>query len=121
MAKKMKLCIIGTGYVGLVTGACLADAGNSVICVDNNKDKIDKLKKGVIPIFEPGLKEIVRKNKKSKRLSFTTNLKSAARKSDIIFICVNTPPKKNGEPDLCFIEAVSRELVDVLDKYSCNS
>ena len=90
----MKLCMIGTGYVGLVTGACFADLGHNVICVDRNKKIIEKLKKGIIPIYEPGLGELVKKNFKSNRLSFTINLEESIKKSQIIFICVGTPTKK---------------------------
>ena len=90
----MKLCMIGTGYVGLVSGVCFSDAGNKVYCVDNNKKKIDLLNKGIVPIFEPGLEEILKKNQRQKRLIFTTNLKDAVKNSDIIFICVGTPTKK---------------------------
>ena len=92
----MKLCMIGTGYVGLVSGACFSDLGNEVICVDKNLDIVKKLKNGIIPIYEPGLSEIVKKNYKSKRLNFTTNLSQAVKKSQIIFICVGTPTKKNS-------------------------
>ena len=82
----MKLCMIGTGYVGLVSGVCFSDIGNTVICVDKDKKKIDLLKKGIVPIFEPGLEEILKKNFIQKRLIFTTDLKDAVKKSDIIFI-----------------------------------
>tara|TARA_B100000029_G_scaffold292671_1_gene286183 strand:+ start:758 stop:2056 length:1299 start_codon:yes stop_codon:yes gene_type:complete len=92
----MKLCMIGTGYVGLVSGVCFADLGNDVICVDKDEDKINKLKKGIIPIYEPGLEELVKKNYKSKKLSFTSNISEAIKKSNIIFICVGTPTKKNS-------------------------
>ena len=92
----MKLCMIGTGYVGLVSGVCFADLGNDVICVDKDDAKINKLKKGIIPIYEPGLEELVKKNYKSKKLSFTTNISEAIKKANIIFICVGTPTKKNS-------------------------
>ena len=91
----MKLCMIGTGYVGLVSGVCFSDLGNDVICVDKDLNKIENLKNGVIPIYEPGLDELVIKNYKNKRLKFSTNLKDSILKSDIIFICVGTPTKKN--------------------------
>ena len=107
----MKLCMIGTGYVGLVSGACFADLGNDVICVDKDNDKITKLKKGIIPIYEPGLDELVKKNYKSNRLSFTSNISEAIKKSNIIFICVGTPTKKNSNAaDLTQIFNVAKEI-----------
>ena len=90
----MKICIIGTGYVGLVSGACFADLGNTVWCVDKDSEKIDLLNYNQVPFFEPGLKELVNKNFSSNRLKFTTNFKLAVRNSDIIFICVGTPTLK---------------------------
>ncbi len=90
----MKLCMIGTGYVGLVSGVCFSDLGNDVICVDKDLSKIENLKNGIIPIYEPGLDELIVKNYKNKRLKFSTNLKDSILKSDIIFICVGTPTKK---------------------------
>ena len=90
----MKLCMIGTGYVGLVSGVCFADLGNNIICVDKDKSKINSLNKGIIPIYEPGLEEILKRNFKQNRIIFTDNLKDAVTKSDIIFICVGTPTKK---------------------------
>ena len=92
----MKICMIGTGYVGLVTGVCFSDLGNSVICVDKDLNKINSLNKGIIPIYEPGLEELVKKNFKVGRLQFSTDLKSAVNRSDIVFICVGTPTKKNS-------------------------
>ncbi len=107
----MKLCMIGTGYVGLVSGVCFADLGNDVICVDKDNDKITKLKKGIIPIYEPGLEELVEKNYKSRRLSFTSNISEAIKKSNIIFICVGTPTKKNtNAADLSQIFTVAKEI-----------
>ncbi len=107
----MKLCMIGTGYVGLVSGACFADLGNDVICVDKDKNKINKLKKGIIPIYEPGLEELVKKNYKSNRLSFTSNISEAITKSNIIFICVGTPTKKNNNSaDLSQVFNVAKEI-----------
>ena len=100
----MKICFIGAGYVGLVSGACFADLGNSVWCVDNNKEKIDSLNNGHVPFFEPGLEEIVTKNYSSGRLKFTTDLSSAVKDSDIIFICVGTPmskKKKISKSSIC--------------------
>jgi UDPglucose 6-dehydrogenase len=86
--------MIGTGYVGLVSGVCFSDLGNNVICVDKDKDKINLLKKGTVPIYEPGLSELVLKNYRNKRLSFSSDLKTSVRNSDIVFICVGTPTKK---------------------------
>ena len=107
----MKICVIGTGYVGLVSGACFSDLGNNVICVDKEKDKIFDLKNGIIPIYEPGLKELVVKNYKTKKLNFTNDLESAVRKSDIIFISVGTPAKKNSNAaDLTQVYDVSKEI-----------
>ncbi|MFV1950401.1 MAG: 2-dehydropantoate 2-reductase N-terminal domain-containing protein, partial [Nitrospinota bacterium] len=87
----MNICVIGTGYVGLVTGAVFADLGNDVICVDNDKKKIELLNKGTMPIYEPGLKEMVQSNAEDERLIFTTDLSEGVRRSEIIFICVGTP------------------------------
>ena len=92
----MKLCMIGTGYVGLVSGVCFADLGNEVICVDNNKDKIDSLKKGQIPIYEPGLSELVIKNIKNKRLHFSLDLKRSVKESDIFLFVLAHQLKKEG-------------------------
>ena len=91
----MKLCVIGTGYVGLVSGTCFADIGHTVYCVDKNEDIIKKLNSGKSTIFEPGLSELIKENYKSKRLFFTSNISEALNKSEIIFICVGTPSKKN--------------------------
>ena len=114
----MKLCMIGTGYVGLVSGVCFSDLGNDVICVDNNKKKIENLEKGIVPIYEPGLDELVLKNYKNKRLKFSTNLKDAILKSDVIFICVGTPTKKNGNgADLSQIFGVAREISNSISKF----
>ena len=114
----MKLCMIGTGYVGLVSGVCFADLGNEVICVDNNIKKINLLKKGKIPIYEPGLSELVVKNYKNKRLYFSTELKKSVKDSDIIFICVGTPTKKGGgSADLNQVYNVSKEISSSINKY----
>jgi len=114
----MKLCMIGTGYVGLVSGACFSDLGNDVICVDKDENKINDLKKGKIPIFEPGLEELVIKNYKNKKLKFSTDLKDSIKKSDIIFICVGTPSKKNGNgADLTQIYSVSKEISKYINKF----
>jgi UDPglucose 6-dehydrogenase len=114
----MKLCMIGTGYVGLVSGVCFSDLGNNVICVDRDLEKVANLKKGIIPIYEPGLDELVLKNYKNKRLKFSTNLKESILKSDIVFICVGTPTKKNGNgADLSQIYSVAKEIRSSISKY----
>ena len=113
----MNIAIIGTGYVGLVTGACLAKLGNSVICVDNDTDKIRFLKKGVVPIYEPGLKELISSNVKHKRLVFSTSIKEAVKKSRIIFIAVGTPDSGDGEADLTGIEKVASDIAANLKDY----
>ena len=114
----MKLCMIGTGYVGLVSGVCFSDLGNDVICVDKDVNKITKLKNGKIPIYEPGLEELVLKNYRNKRLSFSTDLKDSVKKSDIIFICVGTPTKKGGNSaDLGQIYSVAKEIGSSINKF----
>jgi len=113
----VNISIVGSGYVGLVTGACLADLGNKVICVDKDRAKIDSLKKGRIPIYEPGLQELVIRNQKKKRLKFTTSIKDGVKDSKIIFIAVGTPPKANGEADLAFVEDVSRQIAKNMTSY----
>ena len=114
----MKLCMIGTGYVGLVSGVCFSDVGNKVYCVDNDKKKIDLLNNGKIPIYEPGLEEILKKNFKQKRLIFTSDLKKAVDNSDIIFICVGTPTKKNSNSaELKYVFNVARELKKIIKSY----
>ena len=114
----MKLCMIGTGYVGLVSGVCFSDLGNTVYCVDKNIDKISALNDGVVPIYEPGLDEVLKKNFKQKRLIFTSDLKKAVLKSDIIFICVGTPTKKNSNSaDLKYVFNVVNELKKIISKY----
>ena len=113
----MNVCVIGTGYVGLVTGAVFADLGNDVICVDNDKEKIARLKKGVMPIYEPGLEEMVQRNVSDNRLSFTTDIAGAVKKSEVVFIAVGTPAKENGETDLSYVEAVAKEIARSIDRY----
>ena len=114
----MKLCMIGAGYVGLVSGVCFSDLGNEVICVDKDLNKIENLKKGIIPIYEPGLNELVLKNFNNKRLKFSTNLKESVSKSDIIFICVGTPTKRNGSAaDLSQIYNVVKEISSSIAKF----
>lgn len=113
----MKIAVVGAGYVGLVSGACFAGLGNRVICVDIDPKKIAFLKKGRLPIYEPGLEELVRQNIKKKNISFTTDLKSAVRRSEVIFIAVGTPPKANGEADLSFVENVARTVAREINSY----
>ena len=114
----MKLCMIGTGYVGLVSGTCFADLGNNVVCVDNDIDKIKNLSQGKVPIYEPGLSELVLKNYKNKRLTFSTDLKKSINTSDVIFICVGTPTKKNGSSaDLSQIYNVASEIKSSINSF----
>src|SRR3989338_6868867 len=113
----MKIAVTGTGYVGLVTGTCFAELGNDVVCVDIDEDKINKLNEGIVPIYEPGLEELIARNKKEGRQAFTTDLKKSIKESEIIFICVGTPPKDNGEADLSYVDDVARKVADVIDSY----
>jgi UDPglucose 6-dehydrogenase len=113
----MKVCVVGIGYVGLVTAGCLAEAGNSVVCVDNDAKKIDGLKKGVIPIYEPGLSEIVQRNEKVKRLEFTTDLKHGVDNAVIIFLAVGTPSQPDGSADISAILAVAAEIAQIMPDY----
>ena len=113
----MKLTIIGTGYVGLVTGACFAEVGHRVVCVDNDEAKVKLLKSGGIPIYEPGLEELVKKNTTAGRLSFTSSTAEGVEQSDIIFIAVPTPPQPDGSVDMSFIEKVAREIAAAMKDY----
>ena len=113
----MKICMVGTGYVGLVTGACLADFGMDVVCVDKDEAKIAALQSGRIPIYEPGLEAIVAKNERAGRLRFTTDLKSAIETSLAIFIAVGTPPKADGSPDLTFVRQVAEAVALHMNGY----
>lgn len=110
----MNLAIIGTGYVGLTTGTCFAEVGHNVVCVDNNRNKVEMLREGKVPIFEPDLEDMIVSNSSAGRLSFTTDLAKAVADSEIIFIAVPTPPHEDGSVDLSYIEAVSHEIADVL-------
>jgi len=113
----MKLTIIGTGYVGLVTGTCFAEVGHQVICVDSDARKVELLKAGGIPIYEPGLEELVKKNVAAGRLSFTNSTTEGVEKSDVIFIAVPTPPQPDGSVDMSFIEKVAREIAGAMTSY----
>src|SRR5881296_2978721 len=113
----MNICVVGTGYVGLVTGAVFADLGNDVICVDNQPEKVAALQAGKMPIYEPGLEEMVGRNVADARLAFTTDLAAAVRRALIIFITVGTPPKDTGETDLSAVEAVAREIAAAMERY----
>lgn len=114
----MKISVIGSGYVGLVAGTCFADSGNDVVCVDSNKAKIEQLQAGGLPIFEPGLEELVKRNVKENRLVFTTDLKTAVGESEVVFIAVGTPPDENGEADLQHVLAAAREIGRALKHYT---
>ncbi len=114
----MNICVVGTGYVGLVTGAVFADLGNDVTCVDNQPDKIGGLNAGKMPIYEPGLEEMVARNVADCRLSFTTDLSAAVKRSQIVFITVGTPPKADGQTDLSAVEAVAKEIGQAMDKHT---
>ncbi|MBI4590631.1 MAG: UDP-glucose/GDP-mannose dehydrogenase family protein, partial [Candidatus Rokubacteria bacterium] len=113
----MNICVVGAGYVGLVTGAVFADLGNDVICVDKVREKIEGLKQGRMPIYEPGLEEMVARNVADGRLGFTTDLAEGVRKSEIVFIAVGTPPKVNGETDLSAVEEVALGIAQAMDRY----
>ncbi|MFH0792446.1 MAG: UDP-glucose/GDP-mannose dehydrogenase family protein [bacterium] len=113
----MNVCVIGTGYVGLVTGVVFADLGNEVVCCDSDEKKIAMLHEGKLPIYEPGLEEMVERNLKDNRLIFTTDTAEGVRRSQVIFIAVGTPPKQNGETDLSYVEAVAMEIAKHLDHY----
>jgi UDPglucose 6-dehydrogenase len=114
----MKVAIFGTGYVGLVTGACLAEMGNHVVCVDIDEAKVERLRQGVIPIFEPGLDAIVRRNHAEGRLDFTTDAATAIAHGELIFIAVGTPPDEDGSADLSYVLAVARSVGQHLDRYA---
>ncbi|MBN2830382.1 MAG: UDP-glucose/GDP-mannose dehydrogenase family protein, partial [Candidatus Cloacimonetes bacterium] len=113
----MKLAVVGTGYVGLVTGTCFAEMGNDVICVDNDSRKIEMLNAGKIPIWEPGLEEMVQRNVAEGRLSFTKDIKTAVEKSLVIFIAVGTPPDEDGSADLQYVLSVASDIANYMNDY----
>jgi UDPglucose 6-dehydrogenase len=113
----MNICVIGTGYVGLVTGVVFSDLGNEVVCVDKNEEKIALLRAGVMPIYEPGLEEMVARNADEGRLTFTSDLETAVRKSEVIFICVGTPPQEDGSTDMGQVESAARGIAAAMDRY----
>ena len=113
----MKLAVIGTGYVGLVVGACLAENGNEVVCVDNDSKKIRGLKRGKIPIYEPGLNELVDRNQEEQRLRFSTSLNRSVKNAQVIFIAVGTPEGEDGSADLKYVTAVARDLARAMNGY----
>lgn len=114
----MNIAIVGTGYVGLVSGACFAEVGIDVTCVDIDADKIEKLKEGKIPIYEPGLEDLVTRNTKAGRLHFTTDLKNCIDNTDVVFCAVGTPPDEDGSADLRYVEAVAREFGSLINRYT---
>jgi UDPglucose 6-dehydrogenase len=114
----MKIAVVGTGYVGLVLGACLAENGNTVVCVDKDESKVNTLKAGRMPIYEPGLEELVRRNDQEERLAFTTDLASAVRASDFVFIAVGTPQGEDGSADLQHVLEVARDIGRAMNKYT---
>jgi UDPglucose 6-dehydrogenase len=113
----MKISIVGTGYVGLVSGTCFAETGIDVVCVDVNESKINLLKSGHIPIYEPGLEDIYKRNVEKGRLSFTTNLRESLTDTDAVFIAVGTPPDEDGSADLKYVLGVAREIGLYIDHY----
>src|SRR5215831_4733836 len=114
----MKIAVVGTGYVGLVLGACLAENGNTVACVDKDAAKVSTLRAGRMPIYEPGLEEIVRRNHTDERLSFTTDLAASVRSADIVFIAVGTPQGEDGSADLSHVLDVARAIGRAIEKYT---
>src|SRR3954447_12747528 len=113
----MRLAVIGTGYVGLVAGACFAESGNDVVCVDKDQQKIETLNAGQMPIYEPGLEELVRRNRQEGRLTFTTELDSAVKEAQIIFIAVGTPQGADGSADLQHVLGVARDVARAMNAY----
>src|SRR6266404_4196721 len=113
----MHISVIGTGYVGLVTGACFAEFGVDVTCVDVDEKKVDKLNRGVIPIYEPGLDTIVEKNVAAHRLGFTTDLRTAVERAQIVFLAVGTPPQADGSPDMSFYRKAAKDVAEAINGY----
>ena len=113
----MKVCVVGTGYVGLVAGTCLAEMGNDVICVDNNLEKLSQLEKGIVPIYEPGLEELIKVNVSEGRLNFTSNLQEAVQKSLVCFIAVGTPQGEDGQADLKYVYEVAKSIGQSINDY----
>ncbi|EBD8094971.1 UDP-glucose/GDP-mannose dehydrogenase family protein, partial [Salmonella enterica] len=113
----MNIAVIGTGYVGLVSGVCFSEIGNQVICVDNNEAKVEMLNEGNVPIYEPGLKELMASNMQAGNLSFTSNIADAISQSDIIFIAVGTPSLPSGEANLSYVEQVAIEIGSHIESY----
>ena len=113
----MKVAVIGTGYVGLVSGTCFAEAGNDVLCVDNNQAKLEKLRKGEVPIYEPGLETLFQRNTKEGRLNFTDSLSDAVKHAEVIFLALPTPPMEDGSADLKYVLGVAHEIGELLEDY----
>src|SRR5262245_2696424 len=113
----MNIAVIGTGYVGLVTGACFSELGVNVTCIDKDESKIESLRRGIMPIYEPGLEELVEKNVKQRRLTFTTDLKEAVEQSLVVFIAVGTPSDEKGNADLTFVKEVAASVGRSLNEY----
>ncbi|MBD0333411.1 MAG: UDP-glucose/GDP-mannose dehydrogenase family protein, partial [Chitinophagaceae bacterium] len=113
----MKIAVVGTGYVGLVTGTCFAETGNTVTCIDINEKKVNKLLAGIITIYEPGLEKLFQRNTKEERLHFTTNLQEGIKDADIIFLALPTPPGENGSADLKYVLSVAEEIGKLLSGY----
>src|SRR3954451_11098356 len=111
----MHIAVVGTGYVGLVTGACFAEFGVDVICVDVDVKKVENLNEGIIPIYEPGLDKIVDRNVEAGRLRFTTDLKEAVRQSQVVFLAVGTPPKEDGSPDMSFYQQAAKDVAQAMN------
>ncbi len=113
----MNIAIVGTGYVGLVTGTCLADFGNQVFCVDIDSKKVENMKNGLVPIYEPGLEEVFHRNIKSNRLHFTTNIDEALEKCDVLFLALPTPPGEDGSADLSYVLGVAKSIGQKMTSY----